>query len=115
MASRRPGRAPPAAGTAGHDLVRLLASPGKLEAASPGQRRLIFFPFFFFFPAQGLSYSPCKFSDSFSSDVLCTILVTFLDSGRAGSRTPEVRLRVVTLFDGGDTFVSRDEIATISE
>ena len=113
MASRRPGRAPPAAETAGHDLVRLLASPGKLEAASLGQRRLIFF--LFFFSAQGLSYSPCKFSDSFSSDVLCTILVTFLDSGRAGSRTPEVRERVVTLFDGGDTFVSRDEIATISE
>ena len=109
MASRRPGRAPPAAGTAGHDLVRLLASPGKLEAASPGQRRLVFFF------ARGLSYSPCKFPDSFSSDVLCTILVTFLDSGRAGSRTPEVRERIVTLFDGGDTFVSRDEIATISE
>lgn len=93
----------------GHDLARLLPSLGKLEAASPGQRRL----FFFFFSARGLSYSACKFPDSFSSDVLCTILVTFIDSGRAGSGTPEVRERVVTLFDGGDTFVSRDEIATI--
>ena len=92
----------------GHDLARLLPSQGKLEAASPGQRRL-----FFFFSARGLSYSACKFPDSFSSDVLCTILVTFIDSGRAGSGTPEVRERVVTLFDGGDTFVSRDEIATV--
>ena len=111
MASRRPARAPPAAGTVGHDLARLLASLGKLEAASPSQRRLIFF----FFSAQGLSYSACKFPDSFSSDVLCTVLVTFIDSGRAGSGTPEVRERVVTLFDEGDTFVSRDEIATVSE
>ena len=110
MASRRPARAPPAAGTVGHDLARLLASLGKLEAASPSQRRLIFF---FFFSAQGLSYSACEFPDSFSSDVLRTVLVTFIDSGRAGSGTPEVRERVVTLFDEGDTFVSRDEIATI--
>ena len=110
MASRRPARAPPAAGTVGHDLARLLASLGKLEAASPSQRRLIFF---FFSPAQGLSYSACEFPDSFSSDVLRTVLVTFIDSGRAGSGRPEVRERVVTLFDGGDTFVSRDEIATI--
>lgn len=32
----------------------------------------------------GTSYSTCKYPDLFSFDSLCTILVTFLDLGRAG-------------------------------
>lgn len=44
----------------------------------------------------GTSYSTCKYPDLFSFDSLCTILVTFLDLGRAGQGIPEVQ-RVLTL------------------
>lgn len=75
-----------AAVTWGHDLARLFASPDSSRLTLSGSE------------AVDSAYSAFKFR-GFSFDVLCTILVTFLDLGRAGQRISQVPKRVVSLLD----------------